>query len=231
MRALTLWQPWASQPFDRLNPKDVENRSALRPPEELWTNVWAPPEQPTPGVVRVDTGRRPFFAIHAGLRYDPAPLRRSQGIADPGWPFPPGVPVPPKERLPFGAVVGVVRLRHAFDARTQTTIGVDDPPAGIVECKALTLSRWWLGPIGWRLEHAIPIEPLPIRGALGVWTLPDDVAREVSRRALRAVNEELTGRAYAGAPGAPEHHVDVMPRMRVIDLVRASEDLRLGAGA
>lgn len=220
MRAITLWQPWASQVFDLVDPKDVENRKTLRPPEELWTPV------PVSGG-RV-SWRRPFFAIHAGLRYDPGPEALASGT-DPkhlpgAWPFPKGTRVPREEEVPLGAVVGVVRLRHAFDERTRTTVGVDDPPRGIVECKALPLSRWWLGPIGWRLEHAIPIEPVPVRGFLGCWTLPDDVAAEVSRRAARVVDDELVGLAYEGAPGHARHYAR-RTRMRTIDLVNASLDL------
>lgn len=213
MRAVTLWQPWASQVFDILDPKDVENRRTLRPPEELVTNLWSPPRPPRDGVLRVDTGRHPFFAVHAGKVYDDGPALAAAGRDTAGrLAFPAGVRVPPREALPYGAVVGVARVLHAFDSRTRTTVGVSNPPAGILECQALPLARWWLGPIGWRLVHAIPLaEPVPCKGALGVWTLPDDVALQVARRALRAVNAELEGRAYAGAPGAPAHHRDAEP--------------------
>lgn len=220
MRAITLWQPWASQPFDRFDPKDVENRTTLRPPPELYSPA------------RLD-GRRPFFAIHAGLKYDPSPaavaaggLTREAARAAGRWAFPDGVRVPPRERCPLGAVVGVVRLVYAWDSRTMTALGYDDapsparPPAENIEAE-----RWWLGPIGWRLEHAIPIKPVEVRGALGCWTLPDAIAREVALRAASCVDKELEDRAYEGAPGAPSTHADYLPKIRVIDLVHASEDL------
>lgn len=176
MRAITLWQPWASQIFDPVEPKDVENRSTLRAPEALWETVWAPPNPPRPGVININTGQRPFFAIHAGLRYDLAPGMLARGAEVDGWPFPAGVRVPERSECPLGAVIGVVRLRHGWDSRTHTTFGVDDPPAGTFDAQAMPLSRWWLGPIGWRLKDAIKLsEPVPCRGMLGCWTLPPDV--------------------------------------------------------
>jgi hypothetical protein len=38
---------------------------------------------------------------------------------------------------------------------------------------------WFTGPIGWLLSDVIAIDPLPCRGARGLWDLNDDVAAQV----------------------------------------------------
>jgi hypothetical protein len=41
-------------------------------------------------------------------------------------------------------------------------------------------SMWWAGPIGWVLDDVRGLtEPVPCRGALGLWTVPEDVAARV----------------------------------------------------
>lgn len=59
---------------------------------------------------------------------------------------------------PSGAIVGVVRL---VDVVTES----DNP--------------WFAGPFGWRLARKVAIEPVPCRGALKLWELPDDVLEQV----------------------------------------------------
>lgn len=163
MRALTLWQPWASQVFDRGDPKNVENRRTLMPPAELLA---AP---------------RPFFAVHAGKTYDDGPWLAATGQSTAGrLPFPKGTVVPMPEGLPYGVVLGVVRVRNALDARPGRTVSLALPEDHDDTTIDLYRRRWWLGPIGWRLFDAVPLrQPVPCRGALGVWTLPPKVERAV----------------------------------------------------
>jgi hypothetical protein len=41
-------------------------------------------------------------------------------------------------------------------------------------------SPWWIGPIGWVLSDVRALAtPVPCKGRLGLWTLPDDVAAKV----------------------------------------------------
>lgn len=41
-------------------------------------------------------------------------------------------------------------------------------------------SRWFAGPIGWRLEDRVELAtPVPCRGAQGLWQLPADVEAQV----------------------------------------------------
>lgn len=40
--------------------------------------------------------------------------------------------------------------------------------------------RWYFGPVGWVLEDVRPLdEPIPCRGAQGLWTVPDEIARRL----------------------------------------------------
>jgi hypothetical protein len=65
----------------------------------------------------------------------------------------------PPELVP--AIIGVARV-HA-----------------VVEYDA---SPWFGGPYGWVLKDARRIDPIPINGRLGLWTVPPDVEKEIYRR-------------------------------------------------
>jgi len=224
MRAITLHQPWASQIFDPRDPKNVENRGRLTPSAEI---------------LKVDpgTGRRPFIAVHAGLVYDASPKRLAEGTdsiehAGSHMPFPKGTRVPEKDALPYGRIIGIARVKGALDKRGQypRVLGVDGKHLAAVdprwrELVDLERARWWLGPVGWLLVDAIPIEPFLCRGMLGLWSVPNEIELEVRRRAAASVRAECDGRAYEGAPNNATHYDRRMPRMSVHDLAHALEDL------
>lgn len=148
MRALTIWQPYASLIVTGI--KCVENRT------------WVP---------YLQTGTR--IAIHAGskrdleswehcvdMRRDLAPKGRWNPIETP-WPI-------TFKGCPYSAIVGVATL----DEVRRTPRG-DDP--------------WWVGPVGWYLRDPLPIdEPIPCKGAQGLWTVPADVEAQI-QAALRRV--------------------------------------------
>lgn len=156
MRALTLHRHWAAAVLHL--GKRVENRS-----------------RPTPRNLRDDE----WIAIHAGLsggrHADVAALGELVGrdvsaeVA----------------ATPAGAVVAVCRVprwcgtlpngafrRWAWDGGR--AFEVDWLPAPVNQY------RWFTGPYGWELTdvQVLP-EPVPARGALGLWRLPDDVERAV----------------------------------------------------
>lgn len=90
-----------------------------------------------------------LIAIHAGERYDKA--GRS-------WMMRNGLYTPPKDlRSPKG-IVGVMRVRRFITSS-------DDP--------------WFVGPFGWELYDVKEIDPVPCKGAQGLWTVPPDVAERV----------------------------------------------------
>ena len=62
--------------------------------------------------------------------------------------------------VPYGAVVGVARL-----AGVERTAPAGDP--------------WWCGPVGWRLSDVVAIDPVPCKGAQGLWTVEGDTLAAV----------------------------------------------------
>lgn len=148
---------------------------------------------PPPDVVTRDPKgppiKRPFLAIHAGNGYDKHP------------PYPAGVSIPGRDFCTFGAIIGVVQVFGHYDSRKGEAEQPND--------RRVSASRWWLGPIGWDLLNAIPIEPLHMGGRLGCWHLLPTVEREVMRRALvslrdiqrhpgRSINADYVMRATIG---------------------------------
>jgi hypothetical protein len=159
MRALTLHAPWAYA-VAHLG-KRVENRT--RPP---------------PVTIR---GKR--IAIHAGLAESEAEweaVRVAAVATDPDaeWTL---------ERQPqaYGAVVAVATV-DAWARATDEGYGVGVSVAGLRLFDAIDQIRrspWFIGPWGWRLHDVVTLpEPVPCRGAQGVWFLPADVAEAVARQ-------------------------------------------------
>lgn len=94
-----------------------------------------------------------FLAIHAGRVFDESAvpwLRQELGIM-----------VPVAEQIVSSAIVAVATFEG-------------------VELKAPIGDRWWAGPVGWRLADVVALaEPVPCRGARGLWELPEDVLVKV----------------------------------------------------
>lgn len=91
-----------------------------------------------------------------------------------------------RDRLPGPTgIVAVVRLVGVIDVRGTRLIF-----AGLSADEAMdaALSDWFDGDIGWVLDRVRPLaEPVPCRGAQGLWTVPDDVAAEVARKMMPAL--------------------------------------------
>jgi hypothetical protein len=155
LKALTLHRPW-SDAIAR-GPKRVENRT------------WTPPADML--------GR--FIAIHAGKRFDDG-----VGIAltamGSGWD-------PPLDdaESPQG-IVGIARLIGVADRRgDKLRLMVPGfPMPGVANrLELLVDDRWWAGPVGWLLDDVLAIEPVPCRGAQGLWLVPPEVDALVRARA------------------------------------------------
>lgn len=99
------------------------------------------------------TRHRGPIAIHAG--------KSKAWLCDE---LPDGTAVPTSQ-LVFGAVIGIA---HLEDVVPVDQCG-DDPFAG--------------GPWCWRLKNVIPlVEPVPCRGAQGLWIMPQDVLAQVRQQ-------------------------------------------------
>lgn len=75
------------------------------------------------------------------------------------------------DEIPIGCVVAVARLERVICSK-------GDVPAD--------QRLWWNGPIGWLLADVQAIEPIPCRGAQGLWELPAEVEAAVVMAVRRA---------------------------------------------
>lgn len=158
MHAITIKQPWAYA-ICHLD-KRVENRKR-KPPENL-------------------IGQR--VAIHAGVAFD-------DDATD--WMFARGlmrsVHMTPEQSACFdarGAVVATAVLRgHTTGDGNITTLSFDRPGLVTRLFPWKSLEAWFTGPVGHVLADVrVLATPIPCRGQLGYWTLPDEVAAEIERQ-------------------------------------------------
>ena len=100
------------------------------------------------------------FAIHASRAVDLDTIAELDVDHD--------IPERPVWRI-TSAIVGVATLdTYVTDVRQ------------IAEYMAPEQERWFFGPVGFVLRDVVQLaSPVPCKGALGFWTLPDDVARQV----------------------------------------------------
>lgn len=153
LRALTLWRPW-SDAIVR-GPKRVENRS------------WAPPSSVLHEVM----------ALHAGLHYDRG-----------AWPWPVGFAPPSPDNSPTG-IIGVARVMGAFRRLSRDSIELiyeDEHPrfdlGAALLLEHMEQDPWFAGPYGWLLGEVVAIDPVPCKGAMGIWRVPPAVGDEVLQR-------------------------------------------------
>ena len=160
MKALTVRQPWAWLIIHA--GKRVENRT------------WCPP--------RHMLGQR--IAIHASKRVDLhdcaetfAELRAQDMLDD----------VAEKVTLRMlqdgsGSVLGVATLLGWLDARQDLASAASvEQGAEAHHVYDLDEDPWWIGPVGWLLRDVRAIEPVPCKGALGLWELQAEVEHHVLR--------------------------------------------------
>lgn len=101
-----------------------------------------------------------LLAIHAGAKWD---------RYDAEW----------IDRLLKEVAGTVPRTMPAQSDHVSGIIGVVRFMGVTIECE----SPWFSGPVGWRIaEPRLLPEPIPCRGALGLWALPPDVEASVRRQ-------------------------------------------------
>ena len=165
MKALTLYQPYASA--IAWSGKLIENRE------------WPPP--------RSLLGQR--IAIHAGAKK-----------RDEQWGLPADIDARDlAEPLPRSAVVCTAVVFGALDLtnpkRPQMSMCLRSTTNQIEfrvrMIETMPKDRWWVGPVGWLLGEVRSLaEPVPCKGAMGLWTLSPEVEEEVLRRTeYRATRE------------------------------------------
>jgi hypothetical protein len=60
-----------------------------------------------------------------------------------------------------------------------------------------SVDRWFSGPIAWKIEDAVEIEPVPCRGKQGLWHVHHDLREVVRDRFARRRQEQRLGPAPA----------------------------------
>jgi activating signal cointegrator 1 len=130
--------------------------------KRIENRTWAPP----PYLI----GQR--IAIHAGMKLNREVCLRLRDEE--------GIDLAPASKLPLGAVVSTARVvGWASDQGWAQESTLDF--FGVTEQQASDALRssWWIGPIGWILDHVIAVPPVACKGAQGLWSLPADVERVV----------------------------------------------------
>ncbi|MGC8888337.1 MAG: ASCH domain-containing protein [Verrucomicrobiia bacterium] len=69
--------------------------------------------------------------------------------------------LPPYDKIPLGAIVGI---------------------ADLVDCVKKSDSIWFEGPYGFVLRNVKPLEPIPCKGALNIWDVPENIAKLVQEQ-------------------------------------------------
>jgi hypothetical protein len=77
------------------------------------------------------------------------------------------IKIPPAVKLPYGSILGTVE---------------------IVDCVTASDSPWFSGPYGFVLRDPRPLAtPIPYKGRLGFWTVPDAIAAQIEEQERRTV--------------------------------------------
>lgn len=85
------------------------------------------------------------------------------------------LPYPRWEVMPYGAIVALATVRAYVDQGGALTLPRID-------------YRWFNGPYGWVLADVVRLpEPVPARGALGLWKVPLDIERLVLDQAAKVL--------------------------------------------
>ena len=149
MRALSL-QPWASLVVS--GPKNIENRS-WHLPKAMLGETWL---------------------VHASARLDKGELESARRMleklceADESLMQMPDAATFLASDLPRGGIIGIVRSTACLCPETW------NPE------ESARFSPWWFSDQhGFVLEDRHPLPFVPCKGALGFWTVPDDVLRQL----------------------------------------------------
>jgi hypothetical protein len=116
------------------------------------------------GTWRPARGQR--VAIHASQRWSDTGAHSGliwEALAEIGWTAGPrALKDDPRGLLTFGAIIGTATVAGVHSARSCCR------PWGEAGVTHLVLA------------DPVPVEPIPCRGALGLWTVPDDIAARLA---------------------------------------------------
>lgn len=165
MKALSLTQPWAS--LVAIGAKRIETRS--------W-----PTSYRGPLAIHASKG----FPAWARETCDEEPFYRELTKAGLLWPMgDETLTHQAKERflaLPLGAIVAVARLHACVPTIEVTKFMTATPGTKFAAVHELDFGDYSAGRWAWILADGKRLpEPIPCKGALGLWNVPDDIARQL----------------------------------------------------
>ncbi len=107
------------------------------------------------------------IALHAGMRYDDAGAGFIDSLCGLGY-------APTESESRGGAIVATTRI-EGWVHESGSFAGV--PPEVAREARR---SRWFMGPYGWIVRDTRALrQPVPCRGAQGLWRVPFEVEAQV----------------------------------------------------
>lgn len=178
MKALTLWQPWAT--LVAIGAKRIETRSwqtAHRGPLAIHAAKELPPE------AEVEVFNEPFYSTLArAVGLPPAEDRGNwQEVA---------------ARLPLGGILAVVDLTHIgrmyHDGPRHDPEWRVKPKEWTVQPDEVAFGNYQVGRYGWVLADVRRLpEPIPCRGRQTLWETPPDVDRQLRAFLLAECDVEL----------------------------------------
>lgn len=158
LRALSLTRPW---PYCITHlGKRIENRS--------WARPGAPP------VCRY----RGELYLHAAQSWDPTtvPIIRSLGVE---LSEDEANTLRDRSRHPAGVIVARCRAVGSVRVMGDGSGRFEEYDFDMLDRPAELDMRWWFGDHALVLKDVEPIAPVPCKGALGVWRVPESVAAQL----------------------------------------------------
>lgn len=164
MRGLSLTQPWAT--LVAIGAKTIETRSwptRYRGPIAIHAAKGFPTDD------RYLCDRTPFRQALGRGGYE-RPMAPSLGTTDPEYPATRFWP----SALPLGAIVAVADLVECVATEQLAA------HQSVARAEEMAFGDYSPGRWGFRLDNvrALP-EPIPCRGALGLWDVPAEIARQI----------------------------------------------------
>jgi len=121
----------------------------------IENRTWSPPARAVGG----------YLAVHASKKFNPAEV-----LSDLNWAW-----VNSLMPRPLGTLEQLV-------AQLQVQCGHVLAVTMVTGSVRQSSNRWFFGPVGWTLADTVAIEPVPCRGAQGLWKVPPDVLAAVRER-------------------------------------------------
>lgn len=152
MKALSLLQPWASLVVS--GSKNIENRR-WHLPKSMQGQTWLVHASARLDKREIESARRTHKEIRDLYEESADAIHRSVQAGE--------MPI----ELPLGGIIGIVRSTACLcPSKWDQTADQEYP--------------WWFGnQHGFVLEDRHPLPFVPCKGALGFWTVPDDVLRQL----------------------------------------------------